>query len=83
MVADMTAHGFAMQNREIKAGAKTDWKDRKKMTEVNQGQTGWTILEATPEYLSALIDQFNDQQSSKLEDYLKRKAAWVASQKKE
>jgi hypothetical protein len=80
MVSDMIAHGFAMQNREIKGGKNIDWKDRKSPGEPGPGQTGWTVLEVSPGYLNILIEQFTDERLARHDDYLKRKAAWLASQ---
>jgi hypothetical protein len=77
-LADITAHAHTHDKRAIKAGTAPEFSTRKVEGPV-MGEPGWTVFEVAPKYISSIIDEYNNDRAAKSEDYLKRRAAWLAS----
>lgn len=77
-LADASAYGHAQDRRAVKAGTAPAFSDRHDQALV-EGQPGWTVYEATPEYLGCVIDEYNSERVAKHEDYLRRKAEAAGS----
>jgi hypothetical protein len=74
MLADITSHGHALEQRAVRSGGAPHFSERDER-EPSRGETGWTIYEVTPAYLTALIGEFNSGRVAAREDYLRRKQA--------
>jgi hypothetical protein len=75
-LADITAHAHTHDKRAIKSGTVPDFSARTEQGPA-QGQPGWTVYEVTPDYIAAIIDEYNKDRVAKHEHYLKRRAAWL------
>jgi hypothetical protein len=75
-LADVTAHGHTLERRPIDSGHAAPFSERP-IEEVQNHQPGWTIVEITPEYVAALIEEYNTDRVAAQEEYLKRKRAWL------
>jgi hypothetical protein len=75
-LADITAHAHTHDKRAIKSGAVHDFSARNEQGPA-QEQPGWTVYEVTPDYITGIIDEYNNDRLAKREEYLKRRAAWL------
>ena len=72
MLADITSHAHALEQRAVRSGGVPHFSKRNEPAP-SRGETGWTIYEVTPEYLTALIEGFNSGRVAAHERYLRRK----------
>jgi hypothetical protein len=70
--ADITAHGHAMERREIKSGDMPHFSERVEPQHAGP-YPGWTILEVTPEYLEGVIEEYRTGKIAAHAGYLRSK----------
>ena len=76
MLADITSHGHALERKAVRSGRAAQFSDRGS-PEPRRGETGWTIYDVTPEYLTSLINEFASGRAAAHEAYMQRKLAWL------
>lgn len=70
--ADVTAHGHAMERREIKSGATPHFSEREEPQHAGP-DPGWTVLEVTAEYLERVIEEYTTGKIAAHAGHLRRK----------
>lgn len=76
-LADMTATGHTLEQREIRKGTVLPFGERD-IAPFEGLETGWSVFEVSPDYLGLLISQFEENQAAKQEEWLRRRQAWLA-----
>ncbi|MBI1210459.1 MAG: DUF3800 domain-containing protein [Alphaproteobacteria bacterium] len=77
MLADVSAYGMAQRERDRRFNPEK-FVETPKLPAPQPGQTGWTRADITPEYLRRQIDLFHQDRQAKMDEYLKRKIAWLS-----
>jgi hypothetical protein len=75
-LADVTAHGHTLERRVVERGDAPAFFERP-IEVVEDNRPGWTVAEVTPEYLAALIEEYQRGRTAAAEEYVRRKQAWL------
>lgn len=80
MLSDVTAYGSAREERVKRAGVDRPFTDSPGAEEPRGNETGWSVVEVTPKYISNLIEEFEAGKAAKHAEYLERRAKALGKQ---